>query len=171
MAIRLSHSGSRLSRLSDDDVFYPVPTHGSSTADQLSKELVHSPQVARRSPAAHAIERKALALLNDLLALEPNWDSYQAPRVLPNIAVYALHIVRALTSGVGLPLPHINPMASGGIQLAWYRQGLDLEIDIHPDGADFYYADHSNGEEWFGDFSDPKIVEFIGAAKRQLQQE
>ncbi len=71
----------------------------------------------------------AVEALGTILDLPENWDSYGAACVDPEAVrhtVYLLsEIMRAET-----PLPSVVPTNTGGIQLEWHVNGVDLEIEI-----------------------------------------
>ena len=46
-----------------------------------------------------------------------------------------------------MPPPYIIPAWNGGVQAEWHRNGVDLELEVTPEGvAEFFFIDHS-GEE------------------------
>jgi hypothetical protein len=52
-------------------------------------------------------------------------------------------------------VPQIVPVADGGLQLEWHRDGFDLEIEITPIGEAFVdYATVDGAHSWEGDYSD-----------------
>ena len=64
--------------------------------------------------------------LAELALLLPNWDSYDATV----IGDQALLGCRAFMESVSLV-----PTSKGGVQMEWHALGLDLEIEIAPDGT------------------------------------
>lgn len=62
-----------------------------------------------------------------LRALEPNWDSYGAPRINEQCIVEAQRILARLDGEW-----EIVPCSSGGVQLEQYANGLEIEITIDP---------------------------------------
>jgi hypothetical protein len=83
----------------------------------------------------------------DLLALPRNWDSYGAGAIDPRIVQDAMGLVNGLL-GPTTPAPRAVPLSSGGIQLEWSRQGVDLEI-VFDRGEQpfFYYRNRVSGDE------------------------
>lgn len=65
--------------------------------------------------------------------------------------------VRALLEHLpprGAP-PQVVPTNSGGIQLEWHEQGVDLEIEIFPAGEPVVYcSDRAAGTDWEAPLSD-----------------
>ena len=46
------------------------------------------------------------------------------------------------------PAPRVVPLSSGGLQLEWHRQGIDLEVVFDRDEQPFfYYRNRVNGDE------------------------
>lgn len=71
--------------------------------------------------------------INEFGALAPNWDTYGG---VPVSEANARHAVDFLTRVMGpnTPLPWIAPLGSGGLQLDWAGEGVDVEVVI--DGSD-----------------------------------
>jgi hypothetical protein len=59
--------------------------------------------------------------------LEKGWNSYRA---VP-IEEKAIQFASILTEMA----PQIVPTTGGGIQLEWHCEGLDIELEISPDGS------------------------------------
>jgi hypothetical protein len=90
----------------------------------------------------------------DLLTLPPNWDSYGAGTIDPSVVQAAMDRMNAVLRP-NSPAPRVVPLSSGGLQLEWHRQGIDLEIVFDRDEAlSFYYRNRASGEE--GDHSLPE---------------
>lgn len=65
----------------------------------------------------------------ELGSLPPNWNSYGARPIRPEIAATTM----VLLLNVLLPddpVPSVVPTSRGGILLEWHEAGIDLEIDI-----------------------------------------
>jgi hypothetical protein len=47
------------------------------------------------------------------------------------------------------PAPRVVPLSSGGLQLEWHRQGIDLEVvfERHEQRFFYYYRNRLTGEE------------------------
>lgn len=83
----------------------------------------------------------------DLLILPENWDSYGAKQVNVELAVSALNLLTQIMRD-GTPVPSIVPTNSGGIQLEWHRNGVDLEIEvISARKFGVLFVDPASGEE------------------------
>ncbi|MBX3465153.1 MAG: hypothetical protein ACK53T_02715 [Planctomycetota bacterium] len=73
----------------------------------------------------------AIARLNALLCLPQNWNTYGSmPIAAATIRRAFQFMVHALP--LQAPAPAIVPTPSGGIQLEWHQDGLDLEIELLP---------------------------------------
>jgi len=87
-------------------------------------------QRARWAPSvAHA--------LRQLRDLPPGWDSYGAHRVQEGAVHSAFEILWAIADDPQLPQPSIVPTSAGGLQIEWHRPGVDLELEIAPNGNAF----------------------------------
>jgi hypothetical protein len=90
--------------------------------------------------------------LAEVLALEPNWDSYGAAAVSRESVVAALEDVLPLVMEDGTFLPAVVPTPRGGIQFEWHMCGLDVEIEVSRDGnARVIVEDLDTGEVWYGE--------------------
>lgn len=116
---------------------------------------------AQRAPVTLSVEwtgpepswlRPALEVLVELRTLPRNWNSYGA---LP-IADRAIQVAIALLHDVmpeRAPHAQIVPTAPGGVQLEWHTGGIDMEIEVEPNGeASVICEDLRTGEEWEGRF-------------------
>ena len=71
-----------------------------------------------------------LAIMKNLFALRnlrPGWDSYGAQPVPQKIIERAAQLIPSLLSA-WTPEPAIVPQVTGGLQIEWHRNGIDLEI-------------------------------------------
>ena len=79
---------------------------------------------------------EALADIERLRRLAPNWDGYGAPVIDPAIIDAAKSFVASLPATCLIP-PRVVPMSSGALQLEWHDgpKSLELEFEIpgfHP---------------------------------------
>lgn len=88
--------------------------------------------------------------LDMFLDLPHNWDSYGAPPPDPRLGFSALRLlVRVMHDNT--PAPAIVPLSTGGLQLEWHQQGIDLEIEINEQHRfSMFFRDRRGGEEWQG---------------------
>jgi hypothetical protein len=75
--------------------------------------------------------------LVDLLTLPPNWNSYGAGTIEPKAVHDAMNFINGLL-GPTSPAPRVVPLSSGGLQLEWHRQGVDLEVVFDRDEQAFF---------------------------------
>lgn len=88
-----------------------------------------------------------------LMALEKNWDSYDAPPIDPHIAIAAMKFW-LINFGARFPKPWVVPTNEGGIQFEWHKGGLDVEAEFRSRNEILgYYRDKETGKEWEGDIS------------------
>jgi hypothetical protein len=83
----------------------------------------------------------------DLLTLQPNWDSNGGGAIDPKVIHYAMNFINGLL-GPTSPAPRAVPLSSGGVQLEWHRQGVDLEVVFDPNEQPYFHLrNRVNGEE------------------------
>lgn len=129
----------------------------SATAQPFATQSVVSPMARRKVFEPRRLRvvlpvtcpewfKQAVTRLEDLLNLQPNWDSYGANPVNPEIAMYAINLLFELMDDA-LPMPSIVPTNRGGIQLEWHTRRGDLEIDIEaPYRVGVVFEDVFSGE-------------------------
>ncbi|MGH2559593.1 MAG: hypothetical protein ACRDJH_11055 [Thermomicrobiales bacterium] len=94
--------------------------------------------------------RPALARLNELADLPPDWDSYGANPPNPAAIAKAREILLELTQPLRLAGTRIEPStigarADGGIMIEWGNPETALEVHIEPDGSVGYlYEDNTS---------------------------
>ncbi|HJT31132.1 MAG TPA: hypothetical protein VJ783_03620, partial [Pirellulales bacterium] len=84
--------------------------------------------------------------LSALLALPPNWDSYGACSIDPQIALSALKLLGRVMR-IDSPPPSVVPTSTGGIQFEWHAHGIDLEVAI-VSAHDFTVSYEDVSESW-----------------------
>jgi hypothetical protein len=83
----------------------------------------------------------------DLLTLPLNWDSYGAGPIDPRLVQEAMDFMNKLL-GPSSPAPRVVPLSSGGLQLEWHRNGVDLEVLFDQGEEPFFYSrNRATGEE------------------------
>jgi hypothetical protein len=84
--------------------------------------------------------------LQQLAALEENWDSYGARPLDPAALRTAQEIIeQALTWPA--PAPRIFPVPDGGIQLEWRAGPVELELEIEPTGSAVFVCDDAAADQ------------------------
>jgi len=71
--------------------------------------------------------------MNDLLNLRAGWDSYGAHAVSADAVAATIRFL-GLVMQEESRMPFIVPMSSGNIQLEWHSGGVDIEVEVTPDG-------------------------------------
>jgi len=91
--------------------------------------------------------------LRKLIALEADWDGYEARRIDSRAIAVAARLVHALSRN-GFPTPEMFPVADGGVQLEWCIGTMELEIEIEPgaSSAVFVGDDRATGRHFDGEF-------------------
>ena len=85
--------------------------------------------------------------LRDLLRLPRGWNSHGAEPVSDaafkqTVGFLATYLVEDVAG------PVLVPTVRGGVQLEWHRQGVDIEVEVGPDGSVSWCAeDRRTGEE------------------------
>jgi hypothetical protein len=80
--------------------------------------------------------------LDELAALEADWDSYGGlPPTARAIAAASRLMIEAVACTRQIP-SDIVPFPNGGLQVVWERDLDELQIDVGPDGAFGYLAIH-----------------------------
>jgi len=103
--------------------------------------------------------KPAFSKLQELVDLEPGWDSYDADSVVSESIVSAVAILNN-TMPPDTKNPWIVPTVHGGIQMEWHKPQVDLEIEIEPDGtASIFYVNEQDGR---------RIEESLVAARVRL---
>ena len=100
----------------------------------------------------------------DILALPVNWDSYGAGTVQPGPVNVAMNVANGIMRP-STPSPRVVPLSSGGVQLEWHREGIDVELIFDPEEEpSFYYRNSQTGEEADGLLSESwnLLAEVIG---------
>jgi hypothetical protein len=94
--------------------------------------------------------REAAAALYALLQLPEGWDSYGAPRISGEAVSISWTLLRQLL-WADFPLPRIVPTADGGVQLEWYGNNIDVQIEATSShDISVFYRDVETGESWEG---------------------
>lgn len=78
-----------------------------------------------------------LKQIDSFASLEANWDSYGAEQIDPGVIDHAKRLIRSIALLVPdhTPAPSVVPTSRGGVQFEWHIGGVDVEIEIHPDGT------------------------------------
>jgi hypothetical protein len=83
--------------------------------------------------------------LAHLSKLPANWDSYGAVPVSVSAIESTLKLLcEVMTDDISML--DIVPTVSGGIQIEWHIVGIDLELEISPDGKRAIYFEDSHGQ-------------------------
>ncbi|MEK7996278.1 MAG: hypothetical protein AAB403_20960 [Planctomycetota bacterium] len=104
----------------------------------------------RRSHSA-AIQPKwqasVLMKVTELLSLRPGWDSYSAPVLKHDAAMFAMIVLQNVMKP-GTPEPSVVPSSTGGVQLEWHVKDIDLEIHVlAPYQGEIWWCDRATGHE------------------------
>ena len=99
--------------------------------------------------------------------LEPNWDSYGAPKVSSQAIVQALKTLGGILDDDS-PAPTVVPTSAGNVQLEWHEGGVDLEIRCSPAGpVSAYLYEHATGaEEELAHVGPDELARLAGVIRR-----
>lgn len=91
--------------------------------------------------------------LREVLALPANWDSYGAHPVDLKAVAFAIEfLIQVMRKDTMVPV--VVPTVKGGIQLEWHARGIDLEMEVSPQGRCFVsYQSSRDHTEWEGDLN------------------
>lgn len=96
-----------------------------------------------RGPIALAVDRLSAAdvatwldaasgQLADFLTLQPDGMRLRRPT---NAAVQRAYWALRTLAAPGVPRPALIPTLRGGVQIEWHTRGVDVEVEIAPDGT------------------------------------
>jgi hypothetical protein len=89
--------------------------------------------------------RSALQQISALTALAAGWDSYDAKPVSAEMVMEAVEFLIEIAYP-DLARPSIVPLADGGLQVEWHRNGIDLEVTFSDEDAGVYVVDRNKRE-------------------------
>lgn len=75
------------------------------------------------------VVERTIQKIEQVGALEDNWDSYGARRPTTKAVIGAAELAAELLES-GMPEPHVFPMPNGNIQFEWSCHSMDIEIEI-----------------------------------------
>src|SRR5687768_491011 len=125
----------------------PEPTPAVATIKAAPAEAgsyaAQTQRMTQRAMPEQVSLRPLGEVLQSLAELREDWDSYGAIPPSPMALERAWHHASALVEH-GLAMPEVFPTRSGGIQLEWHRESVELEWEIDADGATgvFIFDDH-----------------------------
>ncbi|MFN0316577.1 MAG: hypothetical protein ACKVQA_16260 [Burkholderiales bacterium] len=79
-----------------------------------------------------------LSSLSERWGVKPGWDTYDARPTEIEHVDRLLNCLYALMNDASTP-PIITPLADGGVQAEWHRNGNELELVVPADGPARYY--------------------------------
>jgi hypothetical protein len=79
-----------------------------------------------------------LRSLSERWGVKPGWDSYDAQPTSIEHVVLLLNYLSVLMEDVSTP-PIVTPLADGGVQAEWHRNGNELELVVPADEPARYY--------------------------------
>jgi hypothetical protein len=148
----------------------PSPATSEKSRDELSQEAMRA--AGTMDPEAYVVgfapphikvpvlrQPEWLTLygarLQELIAsgvAAPDWNGHGARPLRREAVEVGLRVLGSLYQGAeGRPFPWIVPTFRGGLQFEWHEAGIDLEIDIDPNGSvDVIFSDNVQQKEWDG---------------------
>ena len=83
------------------------------------------------SAAAIAQWERAKAKVQEVSALENDWDGYGAAAIGKAALAHALHAIDIMaSSGIAIPIPEVSPTAAGTVSLVWEFSPTEACIEI-----------------------------------------
>lgn len=92
------------------------------------------------NPEVPQLLQQALDKANELLRLQPNWDSYGAKRVDIQSALTSLQILAAAALDEA-EAPQVVPTPQGGVQFEWHGAHRHLELCVELPLITLFYED------------------------------
>jgi len=130
---------------------------GSIGADSmLSSDAVITWEVT--DPTLSAVRARRMLWLEEaaddlwqLLQLKRGWDTYGAVPLSGEVAKAVIRILRRLEED-GAPRPALVPTPSGGVQLEWFGNGVELQLEVQPPArpVKMFYRQDDTGVWWEG---------------------
>jgi hypothetical protein len=101
--------------------------------------LVRAEQPKQQTTAATSLPALAwlpqvMERLGVLRHLKPGWDGYSARAIRDDVTSFVLGLLQSILKP-SAPVPDLVPLASGGIQLCWYRNGIELDLFVERPNA------------------------------------
>jgi hypothetical protein len=119
--------------------------------DRERVEPVRQWQVSTREGVVKHTPQWLNNLLDELTALSrlpANWDSYGARPIDPQAALMAARFLDSVLREDSF-LPKLVPTVRGNIQLEWYNDRAELEVEVGAQGPlTACFVDHQSKEEW-----------------------
>ena len=132
--------------------FFPAEMAGPTPQVQAhAGRLVRGFKLSIESATVPAWVDGSVQSIGKLMVLPTNWDLHGAPPVQFSAVQTAMDTL-SLFMNPATRSPQWTPTLSGGIQLDWHQNALDLEITFEP-GCEGYvlFSDHRNpDDEWEG---------------------
>lgn len=129
-----------LANLIDQDMEYARSTHAAADTASDAATVDFEPSHrnanwkrevisldARRGKSAW--EREVLSVICRYTELPQGWDSYNGKPLRLDTGMFALQVLSSVMTE-GTPVPSMVPVSSGGVQIEWHRNGLDIELYI-----------------------------------------
>jgi len=95
----------------------------------------------------HAWVEPVKQRLGHICALPVAWDGYRGRPTRFDIAYFAFELLKRVCKA-STPAPSIVPLPSGGLQVEWHQDDLDIELTIQtPNTVEVWIGHVGNGEE------------------------
>lgn len=123
--------------LVDDDI---VSNGSIPDFPALNDALIGETPLTRQPPGSPEWLERLKNVLNRILSLPENWDSYGAAEPDPETVRSAYGFLLFLCQETGVAEPHASPTRNGGILFEWVKEPHELEVDIMtPHTATYVY--------------------------------
>ncbi|MCX6647577.1 MAG: hypothetical protein NTY09_14635 [bacterium] len=97
-----------------------------------------------------------LQKINKLSSLPLNWDEYGAKKIGREVIIGAIQLLSTI-SQESTPEPYVFPTATGGIQIEWHTEEVDLEVEVTEDGSILVVYEGPDQHDEDGDDWEQKI--------------
>lgn len=132
----------------------PATTPGYSRVSSAGQSATALPQLRPNGTSTVTIQVEPTpawlyvveARLNELLALGPGWDTYDAQAIEQSNVLDAVNLLIQLAPP-DAPAPWIVPTAGRGIQLEWQTDDAEVEARVDDNGMHIFVLDASGEDE------------------------
>ena len=113
--------------------------------------------------------RDVLGNLRELRLLEADWNGYGEQPISHDSISDTIRILHRVAKGG--PAPVVAPMYDGGIQIEWYCDDTEIEVEVPPKGPMSIYIIRPDGtaDERSAHLADEPVWGELGAAIAQMR--
>src|SRR5262245_46683650 len=119
-----------------------VPASDGESSASTGTSSIASFNLRRGKPAW---QEEIVDLLCRFLQLPEDWDTYGGRPLRHDTAMFTLQVLNNIMTPA-TPVPHIVPIANGGVQVEWHQNSLDIELYVAaPYDCELFVNDQLSG--------------------------